>query len=453
MTASRRVQIVIVNAYHRHNAGDAALLSALIAQSRVAVPNAAISYAGCEDPDEFVEFEGVRNLGSARRWVGEQQVSRVVRIARKVVVLSLTFIPVPMLRILARWSGASKLEPLRELQAIARADVVLGIGGGYLQGERSVAGSLNVLLLSVPLLLASRLRRPILLAPQSYGPFATPLQRILVRHVLNRVDHIEAREDLSFDLLVALGIRADKLTRGVDAAFFLAETSGRPTPVMAQGAADTSVLPRTAPRRDPGSGRGARVGVTARRWLADEQQTAYEHSLADFIDWLQVTRGARVTLVPQVTADGFTVGSHTSAGVRDLDDDRRVNLRIAASCRTTPLLVSERIDHCGLRKLYAGLDYLVGTRFHSVIFSLAAHTPAVAIEYEHKSSGIMRELGLAQWVVPIQDVSSERLQALYARLETSTDEYRATLSKVIPQYQKRAGEFCGLIRTAVSEGG
>ncbi len=434
MMAARTVHIVIVNAYHRHNAGDAALLSALIAQSRAAVPDAVISYAGCEDPDEFGEFEGVRNVGSARRWVGEPLVSRAVRIARKLAVLSLLLLPAPMLRALANRRVATELEPLRELRAIARSDLVLGIGGGYLQGPRSVAGSLNVVLLSVPLALASRLGRPTLLAPQSYGPFATPLQRGVVRRVLNRVDHIEVREDLSFDLLVSLGIRPDKVTRGVDGAFFFATPTDTAGPVVTQLAAP-------------------RVGITARRWLAQEQQEAYERALADFIDWLQGARGASVTLVPQVTADTFVVGSHASAGVRDVDDDRRVNQRIAASCRTNPVLMPERIDHCGLRQLYGGFDYLVGTRFHSVIFSLAARTPAVAIEYEHKSSGIMRELGLAQWVIPIQDVSSERLQALFARLEVSADDYRATLSQAIPRYQQRAGEFCNLIRSSASGGG
>ena len=46
------------------------------------------------------------------------------------------------------------------------------------------------------------------------------------------------------------------------------------------------------------------------------------------------------------------------------------------------------------------LDYLVGTRFHSVIFALAARVPCIAIGYEHKTRGIMRDLSLDGWVLP-----------------------------------------------------
>ena len=43
----------------------------------------------------------------------------------------------------------------------------------------------------------------------------------------------------------------------------------------------------------------------------------------------------------------------------------------------------------------------MGTRFQSVVLSLMSGTRAVAIEYEHKTRGIMRDLGLEAWVPPI----------------------------------------------------
>ena len=88
------------------------------------------------------------------------------------------------------------------------------------------------------------------------------------------------------------------------------------------------------------------------------------------------------------------------------EDDRDVNRRIAGYCRGTrpPILVEERCDPTEITGLYASLDFLVGMRFHSVIFALTSYVPSIAIEYHYKARGIMRDLGLEEWVLALDDV-------------------------------------------------
>ena len=76
-------------------------------------------------------------------------------------------------------------------------------------------------------------------------------------------------------------------------------------------------------------------------------------------------------------------------------------------------------DHRQIKAAYNQLDFLIGTRFHSVIFSLTSGVPCIAIEYEHKSRGIMRELGLEHWVLAIGDVTEARLGRLFDKLVAS----------------------------------
>ena len=85
----------------------------------------------------------------------------------------------------------------------------------------------------------------------------------------------------------------------------------------------------------------------------------------------------------------------------------------------------------------ADLDYLVGTRFHSVIFALAARVPCIAIGYEHKTRGIMRDLSLDGWVLPAQGLSAAGLYGLFGKLEKHRSDYRAHLDHVIPRYVER----------------
>jgi colanic acid/amylovoran biosynthesis protein len=44
---------------------------------------------------------------------------------------------------------------------------------------------------------------------------------------------------------------------------------------------------------------------------------------------------------------------------------------------------------------------MIGTRLHSVIFSLVGGAPAIAISYNHKVDGIMGMLGLEKYVLDI----------------------------------------------------
>ena len=108
-------------------------------------------------------------------------------------------------------------------------------------------------------------------------------------------------------------------------------------------------------------------------------------------------------LIPQVTTNDLT------------DDDRVVQRRIAGFCRTEPFQVETLRDHYELKAMYGELDMLVGTRFHSVIFALTAGVPCIGIAYEHKTRGIMRELGLERWVIDIEAVTADDLIPLVER--------------------------------------
>ena len=60
------------------------------------------------------------------------------------------------------------------------------------------------------------------------------------------------------------------------------------------------------------------------------------------------------------------------------DDDRVASRAVAGLCRgqTRPIVMDTEADFRDVASFITGLDYLVGNRFHSVIFALTAHVPA-----------------------------------------------------------------------------
>ncbi|WP_370937300.1 polysaccharide pyruvyl transferase family protein [Amycolatopsis sp. cg13] len=415
-------RVLVVNAFERGNRGDAALLSVLLDQIRRALPGARIAIAGFEHPARWPEFEGVPNLGSFRRYSGEENIPRLRRILRKlsllpVVALAAARLPRRPLLAVARLLPA---EPRRELHALATADLVVSLGGGYLTGRANFASDLNILFLLLPLWLAERFGVRVVTGPQSYGPFPRRVQRVLVRHVLGRADAVLVREDISRDRLTEIGLPPRLLTRGVDSAFAFETRSDRDW--------------RTA----LGIPADARIAmVTARQWLDGAGQHRYEHALTAGIRHL-LGRGYHVVLVPQVTC------------AFQGDDDRRVNTRLAAGLDHPWLRVlgDDTFDHRDARALYAEADLVIGTRFHSVIFALTAHVPCLAVEYEHKTAGIMRDLGLERWVVGIGEIRDTTLPTLLDSLIDHREDYRRHLREVLPPYARRARDLSPLRHAA-----
>ena len=407
--------VLIVNGYVQANAGDAALLAVCRQQVVEAYPTAAVQVASLEDPGTVPTFDGVPNIGSIRRFVSDDRRPRPVRLLLRALglLVGLAYLLAP--RLLTRLVlPRLPVEVRHEVTAAAQADLVVSMGGGYVHGRAGLAGWQNLYFVLLPLLIAQRHGRLTVFAPQSFGPFeGGPLQHWLVRTVASRATLLVAREVKSVRALQACRVPDTQVARGVDSAFALEATT-----------------PRAAVSRLP----TGTVGITARSWLPPAEQHAYEVGLARTIDHL-IVRGHPVLLVPQVTADFMQ------------DDDRIVEARIAALCTLEPILCTDRLPYTELLTLYGECHLFVGTRFHSVIFSLLHRVPCIAIEYEHKTSGIMADLGLSAWTLPIEEVDADRLIALVDRLIVEREDYLRQLDEVLPPYVARSRAFVTDLRS------
>jgi colanic acid/amylovoran biosynthesis protein len=419
------MKVLVVNAYVRENAGDAALLSVLLRQLGSAFVGADIRVSGMEDPAIARDFEGTINVGSVRQWTAQEHVWRPRRLARK---LLAALVRSAWYRGRARfWFGATRILPkgLRgELEALQSADLVVSLGGGYLRGAVGLGGNLNVYFVLLPIVLAERLGTPVVLAPQSYGPFANHRQRRAAASALSGTTKIFVREDLSMHALAELGVPPELVERAVDSGF--AFTGNGSTNWRSRlSVSETEIL----------------VGLTARSWLDPAAQVAYERAFTDLIDHVHdAYPDYRVVLIPQVIS------------AYQQDDDRIVERRIADNCSAErrPVRIDDVDGHADLKDLYSTLDFLVGTRFHSVIFALTSRVPCIAVEYEHKTGGIMRDLGLEHWVLKMEKVTGARLISQFEELVQQQSTYRDHLGQVIPPYVARAESFQERIREVVA---
>lgn len=290
----------------------------------------------------------------------------------------------------------------RALVALSQSDIVICKGGHEIYTRNGIGSFIAFYIRMFPLLLALRLRQRVVIYGQSIGPVDGFASRWLLGYVLRRCESILVREPLSHQLILNR-VGPSLLKRsGVtwDTGFFI-EAQGLPDDISAR-------LPDQF------------VACTLRPWNFPEtpgesaaKYQCYLKTMAEIISRLGQQWGLPVVLVPQVTGPSSQVSDYTAwDDLRAYLPDEHNLLEIHADLSPGQLVT-----------IYQKADVVIGTRFHSIIFAIAAKSPGLAISYHgYKTTGIMKMLRLLDYVIEIDDIDIdilwEKLQQLRAQRET-----------------------------------
>jgi len=405
------MNIIVSHVYSKENKGDAALLSVLLSDIRQAFGDPHITILTLDKAEKNEVFEGIPVKNGFMYYARDRYQNLLLRPIYGIFVVTSTLLWACIYRY------TKKSIPLpRHLQDIASlyqdADLIIPVGGGYIRSKRGFKPTVTLFFIIHPLLLSYILGRPTINYTQSIGPFGNKFQEWMAKFAVRRLTGIIVREDISLQLLRKWGI-AKNVFSSVDSGFSFTSNS-------------TNDL-----RRELGiSQQQTMVGVTVRDWLKPTEQTKYERAIAKLCDYIIKKHDFAIVFIPQVTVENHG------------DDDRKSGQRVydLMEYKNGARVISGRYDHQAIKAIYGKLDYLVGTRFHSVIFALTSYVPSIAIEYEHKTRGIMTDLGLEKWVVDIHKINAAQLVDLFDQLVIVRDDYVNHLKKVLPPYIERAQE-------------
>jgi colanic acid/amylovoran biosynthesis protein len=403
------MKILVTHVYSKKNNGDAVLLSILLTDARRAFGDPHITILTLDKTEEGETFEGVPVKNSFMYYARDRYQNPLSR------TMYATFVAISTLWWAFFYRITGKKFPLpKDLYRIARlyqeADLVIPVGGGYIRSKPGFMATVTLFFIIHPLLFAQILGKPTINYTQSIGPFGNKFQECMAKFALRKIDGIIVRENISLQLLKKWGITKNVFL-SVDGAFsFLSE--------------DVKNL-----REELGIPPGEIiVGLTVREWLKTSGQVKYEKALAIFCDHIIKKYNVIIMFIPQVTVENHK------------DDDRESAKRIyhLMEYKRNTRVLTERYDHKKIKAIYKELDYLIGTRFHSVIFALTSYVPSIAIEYEHKTGGIMADLTLEKWVIDIKKIEAARLAVLFDQLILDRESYINHLKKVLPPYIEKS---------------
>jgi colanic acid/amylovoran biosynthesis protein len=401
------MRILIVNLHSSHNAGDDVLTRVTVQQLAQAFPGARLTLA-MNDPGSYQGAE--QTIGSFMTWLKDERGRWRLR---SPVLLLLSFLTVLGYRLMGERVLALTPAAYRPLlKAYFSADLVVSSAGNFLYSSGRFG---LVLLLALYIMVYGWLAgKPLYTMPQTIGPLRHRWEEWLARWTLGKARLLFVRDAISQAELQRIGAWDERCRLVPDVAFALppAPTAAGESLLAAHG-----LRPEDRPR----------LGVTLINWGAQNRlfagQEGYETAVAHTIRHFLQRRGGQVFLFAQVRGP--------SPAEDDLIPAQRVKAQLADLGDQVVLVAAPSAPE-ELKAAYGLMDLFLGSRLHSNIFALCEGVPAVTIQYQYKTHGVMQMLGLEEWVIEIEQVNEADLSALLARLWGEQANARRHLQNAMP---------------------
>ncbi|TVQ58838.1 MAG: polysaccharide pyruvyl transferase family protein [Phycisphaerales bacterium] len=330
-------------------------------------------------------------------------------------------------------------------QVLRRATAMLDVSGG--DSFTTLYGMERYRSIADPKRYALRRGRPLILLPQTYGPFTKEVEADAA-NIVRQASGCWARDERSFAVLRALlGDSFDpaKHRCGVDMAFGLRARDGT-----------QKLPPSLRSTLEAGADAGPLVGFNVSGLIYNDPEGArarygfradYAAAVEAFLEAVLGTGAARVLLVPHVV---------TPAG--HYESDPEACDRVAATLRDRHadrvFVAPPTLDQSEMKWLIARCDWFCGTRMHSTIAGLSSGVPTATIAYSDKAQGVFESCGQGAHVVDprrceTQDVVDHLLRSFNGR-----DVARASLAAHVPgvlgMAEQQMDDIAAMVRESTS---
>jgi colanic acid/amylovoran biosynthesis protein len=308
------------------------------------------------------------------------------------------------------------------LKQLKETDLVFAISGG--DSFSDIYGMKRMLYVSLPQLLALLLGKPMILLPQTIGPFKRWLSRRLASKILSGAEIVYSRDEEGLaHTRNLLGARAEqaRIRFSPDVAFVVEPVDFQTRSI--QGGVEQLRMDHRPV-----------VGLNVSGLL---YQGGYRHSnmfglksdyrelICDLVRLLIEKKRARVILIPHVLGEE-----------RHLESDRPACQEIYNSFSENHHQYLHMIDDIykptEIKHLIGQCDFFVGSRLHACIAALSQHVPAVGLAYSRKFAGVLKSAAVDDLVVDLRALSHQEVVRQVNRLFDERAALRQRLELSIP---------------------
>lgn len=313
------------------------------------------------------------------------------------------------------------------LRAMMNADAVVDVSGG--DSFTDLYGPARFDQITLPKLMALDAGVPLILLPQTFGPFQFKRSRRIARHILKGCTLAFARDMASLNYLREL-LDADfdeqRHRLGVDLAFGL-----------------PSQAPEVALEANT-----VGINISGLLWNRSEEARSqfglkcdYRAALLQLVRRMLRDESVKVHLVPHVTPSGGSESDLVaSRAFREyIPEQLQQRISIEETAKTPSLL----------KGVIEQTEWFTGARMHATIAALSTATPVSNMAYSRKAAGVFECCGAGAQVHDLRELDTKKLvDSLYSDFEIR-NEQAALLKSQLPFVKRRWSHQMDVISAAV----
>lgn len=304
------------------------------------------------------------------------------------------------------------LDPRQYWRIVGTLDAVLDIGGGDSFAE--VYGAKRFAFLWLTKMIAVWRGRPLLLSPQTIGPFTRQPWRWLAGHVMERAQAVVARDPLSYAAIVEIAPNVRRC-QAIDVAFAL------PFERVLKSIEGKTV-----------------IGINVSGLLFNKGYGG-DNAFGLDVDYPKLMRD----LIARLAADNryhVQLLTHVVSKELPADDDGQVADLLAKEFPSVER-VPDFASPSAAKSWISGLDFLISGRMHACIAAYSSGVPVVPVAYSRKFSGLFEGVLGYPHAVPVKGLStSAALQYLMDKI-ASKEELKAEIQSSLGSVEARLDAY------------
>ncbi len=320
------------------------------------------------------------------------------------------------------------------------ANIMLDISGG--DSFTDLYGSKRFRAITLPKLIAIENKIPLILMPQTYGPYADSKAKEIASFIVKSSYMAFARDEESFQVLKELlGEKFDeeKHIQGVDVAFLL---DVRKPAVLPINKINDWFKERSRPT----------IGINISGLIYNQIENSYSQYglkanykkvILLFIKKILEKTNANIVLIPHVLVEESNYESDLKASkevVNSFTEDERKRIG----------LIENNYVASEVKWVISQTDWFCGTRMHSTIAGLSMGVPTSAIAYSIKTRRVFKTCGQEKQVIDPRELNTEDVVDGLWNCWIQKEKVKQQLANVLPEVMASANAQMDLICQKIS---
>ncbi len=266
---------------------------------------------------------------------------------------------------------------------------------------------------------AIALGKPLILFPQTIGPFYSRLGKFIARYILNRARVVMSREPSSTEIARDMMRNPNRLVERSDMAFLM-----EPTPV------DVPLFRRIHKFVGINVSGLLYYGAGGQKlpWAVDKYRSFVHQLVSQFVR----KEGIPVILIPHVNSP--------ASKTDDLRACQETWVSLDTDVQESVHILEDSLSAQELKYLIGQADFFVGSRMHACIAAISMGVAAAAVSYSHKFQGVFAQLGLEELVHEPSEYSVDDMLQRIHESYIARGQISELLRTTIPSARQRAAE-------------